>query len=38
MKIVGIGQNRGARSGEIDEIELSHGASEAEQLFDPARA
>ncbi len=34
MKIVEIGQN-GAGSGEI---EISHGASEAEQLFDPERA
>jgi hypothetical protein len=35
MKIVGIGQNGGAGSGEI---EISHGAIEAEQLFDPERA
>jgi hypothetical protein len=35
MKIVEIGQNGGAGSGEI---EISHGASEAEQLFDPERA
>jgi len=31
----GIGQNVGAESGEI---EISHGAIEAEQLFDPERA
>jgi hypothetical protein len=31
----GIGQNVGAGSGEI---EISHGAIEAEQLFDPERA
>ena len=31
----GVGQNGGAGSGEI---EISHGASEAEQLFDPERA
>ena len=30
-----VGQNGGAGSGEI---EISHGASEAEQLFDPERA
>jgi hypothetical protein len=31
----GIGQNVGVGSGEI---EISHGAIEAEQLFDPERA
>jgi hypothetical protein len=35
MKIVGIRQNGGAGSGEIA---ISHGASEADQLFDPERA
>ena len=35
MKIVGIGQNGGAGSGEI---EINHGAIEAEQLCDPERA
>jgi hypothetical protein len=34
MKILEIGQNGGAGSGEI---EISHGAIEAEQLFDPER-
>ena len=34
MKIVAW-QNGGAGSGEV---EISHGASEAEQLFDPERA
>jgi hypothetical protein len=35
MKIFGIGQNGSPGSGEI---EISHGAIEAEQLFDPERA
>ena len=35
MKIAAIGQNGSAGSGEI---EISHGAIEAEQLFDPERA
>lgn len=35
MKIVEVGQNGGVGSGEI---EISHGVSEAEQLFDPERA
>jgi hypothetical protein len=35
MKIGATGQNDSAGSGEI---ESSHGASEAEQLFDPERA
>ena len=35
MKIVGIRQNGSAGSGEI---EISHGAIEAEQLCDPERA
>jgi len=35
MKIAAIEQNGSAGSGEI---EISHGASEAEQLFDPERA
>ena len=35
MKIGAIEQNGSAGSGEI---EISHGASEAEQLFDPERA
>jgi hypothetical protein len=34
MKIVAV-QNGSAGSGEV---EVSHGASEAEQLFDPERA
>jgi hypothetical protein len=33
--MVGIGQNGQRGSGEV---EISHGASEAEQLFDPERA